>query len=152
MVFLLKSRQDLDVWFFTIYYWKFNSLNNPVLNLKFKFPFIGLFLRNTFFDKYSILSTYLLKEYWRLLPTLLEVSLIYLTHYFDKIYFINFFSVWNINVCLIWAFSIDDIWLLIKLLNLLIQVRNNLNGNSSKWFTNILSFEATTSKGYLESF
>ena len=152
MVFLLKSRQDLDVWFFTIYYWKFNSLNNPVLNLKFKFPFIGLFLRNTFFDKYSILSTYLLKEYWRLLPTLLEVSLIYLTHYFDKIYFINFFSVWNINVCLIWAFSIDDIWLLIKLLNLLIQVRNNLNGNSSKWFTNVLSFEATTSKGYLESF
>ena len=152
MVFLLKSRQDLDVWFFTIYYWKFNSLNNPVLNLKFKFPFIGLFPRNTFFDKYSILSTYLLKEYWRLLPTLLEVSLIYLTHYFDKIYFINFFSVWNINVCLIWAFSIDDIWLLIKLLNLLIQVRNNLNGNSSKWFTNVLSFEATTSKGYLESF
>ena len=152
MVFLLKSRQDLDVWFFTIYYWKFNSLNNPVLNLKFKFPFIGLFLRNTFFDKYSILSTYLLKEYWCLLPTLLEVSLIYLTHYFDKIYFINFFSVWNINVCLIWAFSIDDIWLLIKLLNLLIQVRNNLNGNSSKWFTNVLSFEATTSKGYLESF
>ena len=38
------------------------------------------------------------------------------------------------------------------MLNLLIQARNNLNGNSSKWFTYVLSFEATTSKGYLESF